>query len=78
MKNLKENTSPFITISRLITMLEDHTPVPLRLEANLELKVLCPGPDPDNHSSRRTRDRFSHYLTARLQPSCYRDRTRNS
>lgn len=45
MKDLKENSSPFITISHLITMLENHTPVPLRLEANLELKVLCPGPD---------------------------------
>lgn len=34
-----------IPISDLISMLEKNIPVPLRLSANLELKVLCPGPD---------------------------------
>lgn len=36
---------PCILISDLISMLEAHLPIPLRLSANLELKVLCPGPD---------------------------------
>ena len=34
MKDLKENSSPVITISHLITMLENHTPVPLRLRTD--------------------------------------------
>lgn len=38
-------TYSYIPISQLITMLENDTPIPLRLSANLELKVLCPGPD---------------------------------
>lgn len=39
------NTNNSYSIPELCTFLRHNTPIPARLAANLELKVLCPGPD---------------------------------
>ena len=36
---------PYLTIESVYQMVKENQPIPLRIAANLELKVLCPGPD---------------------------------
>lgn len=37
--------TPYLTIQSVCQMVQEGQPIPLRIGANLEMKVLCPGPD---------------------------------